>query len=165
MKKGQMVFEFIIAAVLFLAVVVYTFNYMSSAVSTFSSGAFTNSLHVKGMQASELILRSKGSWSGGVPDALGVAEEWPMLSPQYLQNLEDYCEDNYDDGGGLLEKLGFSGPRKTFIKIIVKDHEGGIVCQCAPDSDMPEGSIVAHVRRFAVSEQMLPLSIDVWTWY
>jgi len=165
MKKGQMVFEFIIAAVLFFAVVIYTINYLNSAVTFYSSNFHSNVLHTKAMQVSELLLRNPGVWAAGTPSVLGLASgslDWPALDSVKIQNLETYCEENYIE---LLDIIGFYPKNKVMIMINETGPDATInLLDCRPTTGVPEDITLAHIKRFAVLEDKSSLSVDVWVW-
>ncbi len=151
-----MAFEFIIAVVLILAIVFYIINYLNTGVFVFSREAQLNDLESKAVQASNLLLYNPGVWASGQPKQLGLELSWPVLNSTKLNDLQNYCNTNYDD---LLEKLDLSG-KKT--RIIVDETTGQNIVLCGPD--LPRAVLNVNVKRFALSESNRPLILNLWVW-
>ncbi|UCD07532.1 MAG: hypothetical protein JSW41_00985 [Candidatus Aenigmatarchaeota archaeon] len=162
--KGQMVFEFVIAAVIFFGIVFYTVNYLSSSFSSFSNDLYMNDLESKVIQVSDLLVHNQGLWENGKPKIIGLSKEWPVLDAAKIQDFEDFCNDpaNYTY---LLENLGldeikFGVVQTHRIKIKIDDDSGTLV-DCGPSP--PEKQMVS-IERFALSEYNDILRINVWIW-
>lgn len=170
-RKGQMVFEFIIAAVLFFTIILYVINYLNVNVSAFSSGFYVDDLESKAVQISELLVHNKGKWTGVTPVVVGLAEEWPVLNSTKIQWLNNSCS----DAAGYIDLLGkFDLVEKPYLiekprydmKIHIKNETGALLLDCASPyrRDLPQNISVANMERFAVSEYGSVLIIDVWVW-
>ncbi len=156
-----MIFEFLLATILFFSIIFYSINYLSATASGFSFAFYSNSLYSKAIQISELLLKNTGTWDGDVPIVLGLASKWPVLSEAKIEHLNNYCESDFDD---VLSKLDFTGDfSKRTVKInIMKGSETLLNCE---DAAMPGSATVAHVKRFALSDQgSAVLVINIWVW-
>jgi len=155
-----MMFEFIVATVIFLAVVMYTINYLSSSVSAVSGDFRSNSMHIKAIQLTELLVKNGGVWDSGTPDVVGLASDsgWPVLSSKKINDLQAYCgtEEGYNELA--QDKLGFGV--KNYMKINIRGESS--LLDCGPE--VPEGTSAANARRFALSESGDVLLVDVWLW-
>lgn len=160
--KGQMVFEFIIAAVLFFAVILYVVNYLNTAVYGFSADFYTDSLHTTALQISELLLKNQGILESGVPVVVGLASDsgWPVLSSAKIGYLKDYCESSYTEL--VHQKLGLEANKNMAINI-TQPHSASPIMDCK-GAVIPEGVTIAHIKRFVLSESNEVLTIDVWVW-
>jgi hypothetical protein len=157
--KGQMMFQFIIAAVMFFAVVLYTVNYLSTAVSAVSEDYHSGSLQIKAVQMSEIIVKSQGEWTGGVPDIIGLVLDSgsSVLSNQKISDLETYCISNYND---IHDKLDLKSNN-----MLINISNGEVhVMECGDPAGLPTGDTIANMRRFALSESNNILTVDVWVW-
>ena len=79
-RKGQLVFEFVVATLFFLAIVLYSINYLNSSVVVFSAKHHSNLYESNVWQASEVLVKSPGVWSEWVPLEIGLAQKWPVLN-------------------------------------------------------------------------------------
>ncbi len=140
-----MIFEFIVAAVLFFGIVFYAISYLNSNVSQYSSEAWSSSLESRIVQVSDFLLHSTGNWSGGIPLVLGIASKWPVLNESSIALMDNYCENNY---AGVLQKLEMGVNR---IKIQIINETGDMLMDCGPD--FPEETIRASIVRFALSDK------------
>jgi hypothetical protein len=145
--KGQMVFEFVVAAALFFGILFYVISNLNATVNTYSSDFAGSGLENKALQVSDFLLHFE------------LTGEWPVLSSAKITAFElSYC-----DGGpgyvNLLQKLGMENN-----KIRIQMNETGNsnpVLVCGPDlSSYAKTSI----KRFALSDGGKKLIMDVWVW-
>ena len=168
--KGQMVFEFIIAAVLFFAIILYVLNYLNTNVSAFSSDFYIDNLENKAVQISELLIHNKGKWVGGGPLIVGLVQEWPVLNSTKIQWLNDSCSTRpgYIDLLGrfdLLEKPYFIEKPSYNMKIQIKNETSTLLdCASPYRPELPQDIPRANIERFALSEDGSLLIMDVWVW-
>ncbi len=161
--KGQIIFQFIIAAVIFFSIVLFIITYLNSTVSAFGNDAFADALQAKAAQISEVLVKNPGVWNGSTPAALGIAAGWPVLNQTKMELLGKYCSSDFE---GLRRLLGldervsdFSEKELTAGIKIFRDNIG--VLDCGPD---PPSARTGSVKRFAVSEDGRLLSIEVFMW-
>jgi hypothetical protein len=160
--KGQMIFEFVVAAMIFFGVLFYIISLLNDNVRTFSTDSFEDSMHTKVLQISEHVLHSKGNWDGVEPD-IGLAKHWPVLSYEKIEKFSSYCDENYHslvEMLGLVETYYAIGTLRHNIKIEIDDN-GNVILNCGPDK-IPKRYF--SVRRFAVSENNTILKIDFKIW-
>ena len=143
-SKGQAVFEFIIAAVLFFGIVFYVLIFLDSNVSSYSAGSQINSLETKAVEISEYLVH------------INLTKEWPVLSYNMISDLDWSCNDNY---ARLLNRFGLDGKK---VKLQVR--EGPVLlldCERAiTEPDIRKGEI----ERFALSENNTILNIRIVVW-
>lgn len=146
--KGQMVFEFIVAALIFFAIIVYILNYMSSSVFAYNNDYLEISKEAVVVQVSDLFVKDKGEWSMGIPVRVGLAKEWPVLDRVKINNLESYCNTNYND---LMDKIYFSGNRKySTLEVKIKNEAGTYILDCSPPYAFNES---ARIKRFGIDSE------------
>lgn len=169
-RKGQMIFEFVVAAVLFFGIVLYIMSYLSASMATFTEDFYVNSLHSKAMVASELMVRSQGNWSGSTPVSVGLAGTYPVLDSAKMSGLQSYCsaQSGYLD---VLDRLNLmetpfslAGSGRHFNMYVEINETGGsprMVC-----GRPPGGATFAGVTRVALSDdspgKALLLRLMVW---
>jgi hypothetical protein len=142
--KGQAVFEFIVAAVLFFAIIFYIINFLDANVSTYSAGSQLNSLETKAMEISEYLVH------------VNLTKDWPVLSYGEIDHLNDVCNNDYT---GTLEKFDIGDDR---LKMQI--YEGSnILLECEQGKTVPDIQ-KAEVERFALSENNNFLNIKVIVW-
>ena len=166
--KGQMIFEFIIAAVLFFGIVFYSINLMNSQVSIYSGDYFINELENKAVQVSELLVHNPGIWYGDEAtagmDVVGLSNKWPILNSTKINLLEDYCFNN-GFGAYLSDSLDTElstpyGARKmkVFVRISEIESDKELVYSCGYE---PENVTFARVDRFGITEDGDLINISV----
>jgi hypothetical protein len=158
-RKGQLVFEFVVAAIFFFYIVFYVINYLNATAMIFSSDFYMNSLEFKAIEISELLLHNRGVWNGTVPETPGLADGWPVLNTTKIQYMDAYCSSpiNYEV---VLRKLDINSSRGHGMKIELNDT-GGNLMLCGY---LPGGFINAKVERFAISDTGEYLTMTVWAW-
>lgn len=142
--RGQMVFEFIVAAALFFGIVFYVITYLSGIVSTYSNDFAGSSLENKVLQISEFLVHS------------GLSDRWPVLNSTKMAELNLSCSADY---AGLLQKLELEN-----YKIRIQINETGNtnpLVECGPDLSR---YAKVNVKRFALSESGSKLVMDLWAW-
>jgi len=165
-----MVFEFLISAVIFFAIIIYVLNYLNTNISIYSGDFYISDLEGRAVQVSELLIKTQGIWEGNNPVSPGLAIEYPLLNSTKMQYLNGSCgtESGYID---LLEKLDLVEKpfliEKPFYNIKIEINESGAnLLDCSRPSlpYLPAGIPTSNVERFALSENNKTLKINVWIW-
>jgi hypothetical protein len=159
-RKGQIVFEFVIATLFFLAIVMYTITYMNNSVFMHSSEHRLDTLESRAWQISEGLVTGKGVWSGGVPQEIGLALDWPVLNETSISELDTWCGGNWDDFMGLLDVEPNLNNLALSIDKFTDPGETNLL-ECGSP---PQGIPGAGVTRFAVGEDGSVLKVGVWYW-
>ncbi len=153
-----MIFEFLIAAMVFFSIIFYILNYLSTSVATFSSDAYSDVLQSKAMQISELLVRTEGVWINNTPLTVGLVKSWPVMDDSKIAGLDYFCQQNYT---GLLGLLGLKeGLYNRTYNVHILINNGDILDCGFP----PRGAQIASVKRYALSEDRGVLAIDVAVW-
>jgi hypothetical protein len=159
--KGQLVFEFIIATMFFLAIVIYTISYMNGTVFDYSAEHTTSVYETRAWQASEVLVRSPGVWTGGVPSSIGFAASWPVLDETKIADLNTWCTGNEEAVYRLLDV----DPVYHGLKIEVYEDLPGGEFQLLDCGRKPDIVTKAGVTRFAVGDAGRNiLRLVVWFW-
>ncbi|MCX6814126.1 MAG: hypothetical protein NTY20_00525 [Candidatus Aenigmarchaeota archaeon] len=158
-KKAQLVFEFIVAVLIFFGIVFYAINYLSWTVAGYSSDFSVENMESEASQIGELLVLNKGNWSGGTPITVGLAQEWPVLNSTKITWLNSSCNNNYD---GFVKKLDVQ-PRYR-MKITVR-NETSFLADCRWGQPISGNVTRADVRRYALSESgnVLTVYVVIWT--
>ena len=152
-KKGQAVFEFVIATILFFAIIFYILNFLNATIFNYNSQFNNIVLESKSVQISELLVKDAGKWSGETPIIIGVADEYPVLNETKMINLENYCITNYID---LIDN--FNLDRRKFRINITTDSNSYL---CGP----PVPSVTrSKTERFGILPDDSIVRVDVWVW-
>jgi len=157
-RSGQMIFEFLIAAMVFFGIIFYILNYLSTSVATFSSDAYSDVLQSRVMQISELLVRTEGVWINNTPRSLGLVKFWPILDDSKIAGMDYFCRNNYTDMLGMLGLL--EGPYNRTYNVQILVNKGDLL-DCG---FTPRGAQVAKIRRYALSENRSIVSVDVSIW-
>ena len=86
--KGQAIFEFVVATVLFIGIVFYIISVLNSTMSTYMGSNYVNHLNEEAQRVSEILVRSPGVWDGGTPKSPGIALEWPVMDDSKIKYLD-----------------------------------------------------------------------------
>ena len=160
--KGQLVFEFIIAAIIFIGIIVFVLNILNANVSIFSSQYQAYNLESKVIAASEVLVHTQGG--------VGVALDWPVLDQVKLDELNDVvtglCADVDVRYKRLLELLNLverPGLQNTYnVNIEITGLQtGDNYLNCG--KTFPEGVFSASIERFAILEgEPVRVTVNVW---
>ena len=151
--------EFIIAALLFFAIIFYTLNYLNTTVWTFDQDHYANFLESRSTQISEILLTSPGVWESGIPKSVGLAGKWPELNTTKISWLNDSCHSDYRN---LMSLLDIDPDlHSADIDIIEEGNPSGLV-QC--ERSHPDGVQSATTNRVALSDSGNMLRIEVTFW-
>ena len=156
--KGQMVFEFVVAAVLFIGIVVFVMNILNANVAAFTNDYYKASMDAKAVAASESLLRG--------PDGLG---KWPVIETGKAASFEAWCNTaaNYT---AELTRFGLTDKpyNGTYdVRIIIKEIDSGTVrMDCRPQVGpiMPGEVSGANVRRLGIMDTGEIVEINFWIW-
>lgn len=169
--KGQFTIEFIVAVVVFLALMVYSLTFVTYIVPNFQSEHQSNLLKSKAYQISELLLFDSGLWDGTKFVRVGLASDYYMLNYTKMNWLNSECASHYEDY--LLPSLGLKGnkvingivvPMNYYIKIVISNSTKTIV-NCGPDVKyLYNDTTTVNIVRYAVDENMDVTKITLRLW-
>lgn len=157
--KGQFVFEFLIAGIIFFSIVLYAMNYLNVNVSDFRERFYMDKLQSKALQISDIL--------GNDKSPLSVVES-PFL---FTTSRIDAFNTTYCDLGGytrlrvdfeLVEKTSY-GERLHNVNIILVTADGTPLLQCG--YTVPRGTERAEIERFGVLKEngeLVKMKIVVW---
>lgn len=137
-RKGQAVFEFIIASLIMFSVIFYTINFLSMDFGARHERFLTDHMESNSIRVSDLLMN---------PDT-GIIGSWPTLSRSKMITLENDCEQDYTgtlDDFGLREELPYV--RYIHMKLTVTDLDSNSYLDCGRSP--PENVETAEVTRFA----------------
>jgi len=155
-RSGQMIFEFIVAAVVFIAIIFYIITYLTSSMGAASSEFYASSLQGKAVQVSEVLLKTPS----------GLAEEWPVLSSTRIDEMERRCLNDYQ---GLVRELGlFKEYAETVryynLKVKIDWINGTNILDCMGPGLMDvKAAQKGEVRRYALLNGDV-VTVDVIVW-
>ena len=153
--KGQMVFEFLIAGIMFFAIVVYSINYLNVNVSDFKWKFYQDKLQGKAMQISDILMNEKSS--------LGLVGQPHVFSTAKIQNFsQNYCDvSKYHDLLGefyLVEKTVW-GTLDHDMNILLFSGESYLDC----GAKIPGNTTKAEVERVGLlNNDLVKLRVVVW---
>lgn len=158
--KGQLIFEFIIAGLIFFAIVLYTINYLNVSVSDFRDKFSQNRLQSKAIQIAEILVASESGLS--IADNLKFnLSKIQAFNSTYCPpqgNYRKLAEDLY-----LYEKNDFGvSPNNAKIELFTKD---GVPLDCGPKVgfQIPRGITKAEIGRIGLFQgEIAKLRVTVW---
>ena len=148
--KGQVVFEFVIATLFFLAIVMYAINFLNTTVYQYSGKHYENIYDSNTWQVSENLVRNRGVWNGGLAEELGISGDWPYLNETSISRLQALCFAD-PDLGDVMRLLDLDPERNGIEMQIYKYLDPGLVniLHCG---SMPQGAYNTRITRFGVSD-------------
>ena len=158
--RGQFVFEFLIAGLIFFTIVVYTISYLNVNVSDFKSKFYHNRLQSKAIQISEVLM------GGGSYLSIADSSEFNLTKIQefnitYCNLSEISTYQNLVNDLHLKEKTVygvFSDNIKIYLYLLSPIE---ILLDCGPM--IPRNITKAEVGRVGVfNGEMAKLEVVVW---
>jgi len=153
--KGQFVFEFIIAGVIFFAVVLYTINYLSFNVSDFSSRFYQNRMQSKAIQIAEILMSGESGFS--------MADNLRFNLTKIQRFNSTYCGDlNYGKfvrDFYLYENTVYGiSPNNARVGLFTRSS---VILDCGPR--MPRNTTKADIERVGLYQgEMAKLRVTIW---
>ncbi len=153
--KGQLIFEFIIAGLIFFALILYTVNYLNASVSDFSGKFYQNRLQSKAVQMAEILVSGDSG--------LGIADDRVFIPAKIQQFNATYCSDaNYRNlvkDFYLYEATAYGvSPNNAKISLSTDD---GMLLDCG--MGMPRNVTKADIERIGLYQNRIArLSVTVW---
>ncbi len=138
--KGQFIFEFVVACLMFFMIIVFAINYLNLSVSDFSGRFEGDEVQAKALWVSE-VLTNPGS-------NMSLVDEWPYFSPSRIEDFDDtYCGSGKRAEFNSLKKelnVRFEddfGSRMLPMRIMIlsdatgMDDEGNKILDCGQRSE------------------------------
>jgi hypothetical protein len=153
MLKGQLVFEFVIAAVIMFSIIVYSISFLNNRMDAYHTGFVSNSMESKAVKVTSMLLNQ----------GCGIVGEWPMLDSGRCALLESECENDYDS---VLARFGLerrvSYDRPVHLQISIEGLGGASYMTCG--NSPPERVSKVAVTRFVLlpSREIARLRVTVW---
>ena len=158
--KGQLVFEFMIAVVIFFGVMFYVLSYLNGTVTTYSADYSSESMESRASQIGEMLVMNRGIWSSGNPVVMGLAEEWPVLNFTKISWLNSSCNNDY---AGFSTKLDVPPGKRLKIKV-VNETDKSVMADCRWGQPISGNVTKAETRRYAVLNTSDVVSVYVCIW-
>ncbi len=147
--KGQAVFEFVVAAVLFFAIVFYMINFLNVSVSAYGLTSRLNDMESRAVGISDYLVR------------VNLTKKWPVLSYDRIKHLNDVCNQGIDNYFKLAALFDVDTSRGGGMKIRI--NNGTDILDCSDEVPV-KGLQRAEIKRFALSENNKILNISVMVW-
>lgn len=143
--KGQAIFEFIVAAILFFGVVFYVITFLSTTVSDYSMESKLNNMESEAFSLSEYMVNIR------------LADEWPVMSYDKLQQFNQSCNNDYM---GMMSELGIGVNRDMKVKVTENNRT---IVDCSALVKIPDVER-AEVKRYALSqnESIMTVTVTIW---
>lgn len=154
-RKAQLVFEFVVAVVLFIAIVLHIINILNINVSSTAESMMKDDLEYRAMQIADLLVRSKGS-----SNSIGLASSrgWPYLNEAKLNNFRNECN-KPNNLNSVYKKFDLKDREKARVFINTTFDEW----ECGPDApNITKG----YAKRYALYDTTASVvtTIEVWVW-
>ncbi|MBM3303788.1 MAG: hypothetical protein FJY76_01725 [Candidatus Aenigmarchaeota archaeon] len=165
--KGQMIFEFVVATLVFIVIVFSVVAMLNSTVSSFTSNYYRNHINEEAMRVSELLVHSVGQWNvvGGsvaptLMGLLGLAEEWPVLDDVSVGYLSEYCK-KPEQREKMVRLLGLESRGGAQGFRIVLSNASQVIIDCSTGTPYLEQG---YAERFAYTRESGLVRLGVYVW-
>jgi hypothetical protein len=167
--KGQMVFEFIVATVIFIGVVLYVVLLLNSTVASYTGDYNKNALNEKALRISEVLVHSPGVWepiSGTTPTIYrpmqaGFSADWPVLNDTEIKYMAAYCANGYGRTG-IVDLFGIGGETLAEgVGIRISNSTNGSILDCMTGTPFLEH---AYAERVAYTPESKTVKVGVTVW-
>jgi hypothetical protein len=157
--KGQFIFEFLIAGLIFFTVVVYTISYLNVNVSDFKNKFYYNRLQSKAIQISEVLVGGESPLS--LVDGSGFSlARIQNFNNSYCRQAEDYTK--LIDDLYLKERTSYGLSLENDVKIHLSSPNEIKLLDC-PGIISRSGSPRAEIERVGVLQgETIKLRVIVW---
>jgi hypothetical protein len=157
--KGQFIFEFLIAGLIFFTLIVYTINYLNVNVSDFKSKFYYNRLQSKAVQISEILMGEKSTLSL-VEDSRFSMAKIQDFNNSYCRQAGDYAK--LIDDLYLKERTTYGLSLDNDVKIYLSSPNEILLLDC-PGIITRSGSPRAEIERLGVLQGVtVKLRVIVW---
>ena len=152
--KGQLVFEFVIAALILFFVVIYTINYVSDSMNLYHASFVSNYFESRSIQVSDVLLNDPVN---------GIVREWPLLSMGKMSGLENLCDNDYYlvlERFDLDRKASYDRPLHLYVSVDSINGTNYMVCGSVP----PPRTEKATTTRFGLlpSSDIARVEVTIW---
>jgi hypothetical protein len=165
-KKGQMIFEFIIAAVVLFSIIVYTLTYVNGEVSLFSGNFRSDRMESKVIRLSESLLNPYSHHN--------IVDKWPILDHDKILLFNNTCNNDLDiyNDMELYEIDPLGGRHNIHLRILATEltPPKTIIIDCGRlPIDIVDRPLVYEVKRIGIvidplSGMQIPVEIKIWLW-
>jgi hypothetical protein len=155
--KGQLIFEFIVAGLIFFAIVLYSINFLNANMSDFREKFYQNKLQGKAFQVSEILIAGESG--------LGIADGGIFNQSKIAVFNATFCGDsNYKalaEAFYMYETTNFGIlPNNLRIDLSVP-ATGVVLLDCGPR--IPRGNAKAEIGRVGLYQgNIAKLGVTVW---
>lgn len=168
--KGQAVFEFVIASIMFFGIMVFIIMSMGNVFGSFTGEYYSNVLQGQAVAVSELILKTPGNWSGETPLSVGLSEGWPVLNSTRIAYLNALCNSDYTKTLDMLdiESKSFTIQESGFNRsynmnmTIINMTSNKVILDCGKEISLRAEK--GGIKRFGVSNTSDVLVFELWLW-
>lgn len=158
--KGQMVFEFLVAGMVFFAIVLYSLNFLNVQVSSFSSESKRDFMQSKTIRVSGMLMGADGT--------VGLAEDNEFNITRIREFNTTYCDpgdpETYEDliNDLYLYERGMYGRSAKNVKISLSKLTGESVLECG--MEIPSGNFErSDMVRFGLLDgETAELRVVLW---
>ncbi|MBL7205969.1 MAG: hypothetical protein ISS36_00040 [Candidatus Aenigmarchaeota archaeon] len=169
-RKGQLVFEFIVATVLFITIVLYVINTLDVNVSAAANNMIQDDLEYKAVQIADILVKSEGDWNAqSQPNSIGLVDSWPYLSADKAVDLSIWCKDKFVQIKDKYQRFDLKNKEKIFVSVDSPITPAGLPnppWDCDPWGDVPEikkGYAKRH-GLFDDNGDSVVITVEVWVW-
>ncbi len=158
--KGQFVFEFLIAGLIFFVIVVYSINYLNVNVSDFKSKFYQNRLQSKAIQISEVLMKGSSSLSLAEDSEFNLSKIQEFnntyCDPTDINTYKNLVKDLY-----LYEKTSYGLFQNDVGIDLINSTSGETLLDCG--LRLPRNTTRAEIGRLGIlDEEIMKLRVVVW---
>jgi hypothetical protein len=162
-----LVFEFIVATIIFIGVVLYVIFLVNTTMSSYMSDYSKNNLNAEAQRTAEMLVHSRGVWEPAAghpglyaPRQFGIAQDWPVLDDTEIVYMNESCKEpniavTIPSLLGLEHKTGSQG-----VWVIISNFSQ-IVAQCKTGTPVLDNAFAERIA-YSRNSGMVRVGVLVW---
>lgn len=159
--KGQINLQYLIALIVFIAMVWYLTFQISSMIPTFRIESKKNILQLKAHRLTELLIKNPGepvNWNYNSVKRIGLADSFYVLNQAKVETFRNLCKTNYGKVKDLFHISG-NGVGNDFRLMF----RGGINFKCGKRPPKTAPKTIASIQRLGIINSN-PVTIELKLW-
>jgi hypothetical protein len=133
--KGQLVFEFVIAAFILFSIILFVISNLSENMNLYHVNFISNFLESRALQISEILLNDPVN---------GIVDEWPVLNEQKMASFNASCNDDYINmlvNFSMIEDMPYPNLHHMHVLVNATDGQEFINCGRTPPANITKATV------------------------
>lgn len=154
--KGQLVFEFVIAAFILFGIILFTINSLSANMNLYHTNYVSNFLESRALQITEVLMNDPKN---------GIVDEWPMLNENKMTNFNSSCNGDYINmiiNFSMIEDLPYPSLHHMHVLVNATDGQEFINCGRVPPANITKATVTRFGFVPPPTDKIAIVEVRVW---